>query len=144
MSGENSNSWLKRFFKIFLFSPVNMVFIVALLWFAAKAYILEPSFSNKIIVYAILGLWIFWIIARYMIILFVALALLAGGYYAYYQYSHREQRKCEETGGYWNEKTNTCEAKRTILEKIDTFIKEQMEIYFPTKKNNEDKKETAE
>ena len=102
MSGENSNSWLKRFFKIFLFSPVNMVFIVALLWFAAKAYIWEPSFSNKIIVYAILGLWIFWIIARYMIILFVALALLAGGYYAYYQYSHREQRKCEETGGYWN------------------------------------------
>lgn len=125
MSDGSSNNWLKRFFKAFLFSPVNLVFIIALSWFGAKAYLWEPSFTNKIIFFGIIGLWVFWIIARYMIILFVVLALLGGGYYAYYQYSHREIKKCEESGGIWNKETKTCEAKLTIWQKIDRLFSQQ-------------------
>lgn len=124
MGEGHTNSWLTRFFKGFLFSPVNLVFIIALSWFGAKAYLWEPSFTNKIIFFGIIGLWMFWIIARYMIILFVVLALLGGGYYAYYQYSNREIKKCEESGGVWNKETKTCEAKLTIWQKIDRWFQQ--------------------
>jgi len=136
MSAGQTNSWIKRFFTAFLFSPVNVIFIIALLWFGAKAYLWEPVFTNKIIFFGIIGLWIFWIVARYMIILFVVLALLGGGYYAYYQYSHREIKKCEEAGGVWNKETKTCEAKLTIWQKIDRWFRQAAEEQAAGKKQN--------
>jgi|GEM_PF-437009 len=132
MSEGTKPGIIKRFFKAFLFSPVNMIFAVATAFFAAKAYMWDPTWTNKLIFFGIAGLWIFWIIARYMVILFVIAALLGGGYYMYYQYSTREIRKCEQSGGVWNKETKTCEEKVSLLNKaINQFNK-----LFGTEKNN--------
>lgn len=150
MSDGNKFGWLTRFFKTFLLSPVNIIFAIALAWFAFRAYMVEPTLTNKLIVYGIAGLWIFWIVARYMIILFVVIALLGGGYYAYYQYSTREIRKCEAAGGEWNKETKTCEAKKTFLEKmekqasqfVDSMSKLMNDILSPKTETNSAKVET--
>ena len=124
MSEGTKPGIIKRFFKAFLFSPVNMIFAVAAAFFAAKAYMWDPTWTNKLIFFGIAGLWIFWIIARYMVILFVIAALLGGGYYMYYQYSTREIKKCEQSGGVWNKETKTCEEKVSLLNKaINQFNK---------------------
>lgn len=132
MSEGNKPGIVKRFFKAFLFSPVNMIFAIATAFFAAKAYMWDPSWTNRLIFFGIAGLWVFWIVARYMVILFVIVALLGGGYYMYYQYSTREIRKCEQAGGVWNKETQTCEAKISIIDKaINQFNK-----LFGTEKSN--------
>lgn len=109
---------LKRFLKAVFGSPVNSLFILLLLYFGAKAYVFDGGFTTKMIVLGLAGLWIFWLIARYMVILFVCLVLLGAGAYIYYDYSQQEVRKCETAGGWWNSNTKTCEAKTGIWDKV--------------------------
>ena len=123
MSEEKKPGIFKRFCKAFLFSPVNMIFAVATAFCAAKAYMWEPSLPNRLIFFGVAGLWAFWIIARYMVVLFVIAALLCGGYYAYYQYSTREIRQCEKSGGEWNKETKTCDAKLSVMDKVTNQIR---------------------
>ena len=124
MSEGKKPGLIKRFLKAFLFSPVNLIFAVATAFFAAKAYMWEPTWMNKLIFFGVAGLWVFWIVARYMVVLFIVAALLGGGYYMYYQYSTREIRKCEQSGGIWNKETKTCEEKVSIIDKaINQFNK---------------------
>jgi len=122
-----------------IFSPVNIIFVIAAAYFGAQAYLWQPTLINKLIFYGIVALWVFWIIARYMIYLFVALALVGGGYYAYYQYSTREIRKCEDAGGVWNKETQTCEAKKSLLEKITSQVDKLFTDIFQTQPKQQPK-----
>ena len=133
MSENQKPGIFKRFLKTFLFSPVNLIFAIATAFCAAKAYMWDPTWMNKIIFFAVAGLWAFWIIARYMVVLFVIAALLGGGYYIYYQYSTREIRKCEQSGGVWNKETKTCDAKVSMVDRITNTIRD----FFGVKKNEE-------
>ena len=130
MGAENKTSWTKKIIKTVLLSPVNITFAIVAVYFGMKAYSWEPSFTNQIIFFAVLGLWAFWIIARYMVILFVILALAGGGYYMYYQYSTREIRACEEKGGVWNKETKTCEEKVTLVNKVISQVKKLISDIF--------------
>lgn len=123
MSEDKKPGLLKRFLKTFLFSPVNIIFAIATAFCAAKAYMWEPSLMNRLIFFGVAGLWAFWIIARYMVVIFVIAALLCGGYYAYYQYSTREIRQCEKSGGEWNKETKTCDAKLSVIDKVTNQIR---------------------
>ena len=125
-----TNNWFGKMIKNVILSPVNVIFAIATAYFAAQAYLWEPTFMNKIIFFAIAGLWAFWIVARYMIVLFVIAALLAGGYYAYYRYSTREIRKCEAEGGEWNKETKTCEAKLSFGDKIINRVNKMISDFF--------------
>ncbi|MBR1649154.1 MAG: hypothetical protein IJ689_06125 [Alphaproteobacteria bacterium] len=122
MSKINPLGWLWSFVKSFMFSPINIIFILAGTYFGLQAFVWEPNFLNRVIFFGIVGLWAFWILARYMMIVFVILAVVGFGYYTYYQYSTREMRQCEQAGGVWNVKKHTCEAKPSILDKITNFL----------------------
>lgn len=119
---DKQSPWWKRLLKAVFFSPVNFLFIVALIYFALKAYLFDPSITNKLIVAGIVGLWMFWFIAKHMLALFLVLLLLGGGAYLYYDFSHRESKKCEASGGYWNENTKSCEAKLSLWERAQKLF----------------------
>ena len=38
--------------------------------------------------------------------------------YGIYAYSQKEIKKCEDSGGRWNEKTQTCEYETSFLDKV--------------------------
>ena len=145
MSGENKRSWTGKILKTLLLSPVNITFAVASVYLGMKAYSWEPSFPNQIIFFAVIGLWIFWIVARYMVVLFVILALAGSGYYAYHQYSTREMRQCEAAGGVWNKETKTCEEKVGFVEKFISRAKQLViDVFSPeTNKETDKKSETT-
>ncbi len=137
MNGKLSG-WTTRIIKNFFLSPVNIIFAIAAAYFGAQAYFWEPTFMNRIIFFGIVGLWVFWIVARYMIVLFIIFALIGGGYYAYHQYSTREIRKCEASGGVWNKETKTCEAKVSLIENITNRVNKMLTDFFgkkPTSQN---------
>lgn len=119
-------TWLKKILKSFFFSPINTVFFIALLYFGAQAYFFDPTIKSKLICLAVLAIWIFLFLARHVVLLLVVLGLLGAGSYMYYQYSHKEQRQCEESGRYWNKKTSTCEDNIPLLEQVKRFLKKKI------------------
>ena len=118
------SSRMKKIIKTIIFSPINTAFVVVLFYFAMQAYFFDPSVANKIAFFAILGLWIFWFLAKKIFLLIAVLLLLCLGGYGYYNHLHKAQKQCEESGGYWNEETKECEEKVPLWEQIKRFIKE--------------------
>ena len=112
--------------KKMLFSPVSTAFILAILYFATQVYLFEDTMTNKLILFALICGWILLFLLRHMVILFVVLVLVAGGAFLYYQQAQQEIRKCEESGGYWNKKTKTCEKTVPLLEQAKRFIKKAL------------------
>lgn len=116
-------SWWKKILKYILKSPVNTIFIVALLYFGVRAFAFDQTFTKTMTFFAIAALWVFWFVAKQVFIFLIVLGLLAGGGYYYYQYLHLEEKKCEESGGYWNKETKACEEKVPLLEQAKRFLK---------------------
>ena len=113
----------KKLLKFFIKSPINTLFVLAAVCFAIMAFGISPSLENKTIFFIIIGLWVFWFLAKQVLIILVVLGLLSGGAYLYYEYSHREQRQCEQSGGFWNKETKTCEENVPLLEKAKRQVK---------------------
>ncbi len=122
---EKKSHWLKKFFKICLLSPVNILFVLALAYYGTKAYYFNPSIMNKAIFLGIVALWGLWFIAKHMMMLLIVIGILGGGAYLWYDLSQKEARKCEESGGFWNENTRVCEEKVSFTDKVKKFIDEQ-------------------
>ena len=109
--------------KFILKSPINSIFILAAVCFAVIAFGISPTLENKTIFFVIIGLWVFWFLAKQVLIILVVLGLLGGGAYLYYEYSHQEQRQCEQSGGFWNKETKTCEETVPLWEKAKRQVK---------------------
>lgn len=122
VSEKKKSSWVMRLLKRCLLSPVNTVLLAAVLYFAVRVYFFDSSFSDKALLCGAVALWVFWFVAKQVITLLLILVLLGGGAYTYYHYSRQEAIKCEDAGGYWNDNTKTCEAKRSLWEKIQSFF----------------------
>ncbi len=117
------SSLLGKFLKSFIKSPINTLFILAAVCFAVIAFGISPTLENKTIFFVIIGLWVFWFLAKQVLIILVVLGLLGGGAYLYYEYSHQEQRQCEQSGGFWNKETKTCEETVPLWEKAKRQVK---------------------
>lgn len=139
VSEKKKSSLGMRLLKRCLLSPINTVLLVAVLYFAVRVYFFESSFSDKALLCGTVALWVFWFVAKQIFMLLVLLGLLGGGAYIYYHYSRLEAIKCEDAGGYWNDNTKTCEAKRSLWEKIQNFFAEENAV----KKKNADNGETT-
>ena len=115
---SKKSAWWKRILKFVVFSPIKVIFILALLYFGAQAYLFDPSFSNKTAFFLVVGLWILVTLVKHAVFLMIILVILGGGAWWYYQYSHQEQKQCEEQGGYWNSNTQVCEEKVSPMGKF--------------------------
>ncbi len=122
---EQKAGLLKRFLLFCLHSPVNVIFALATVYFALQAYVFAPSMMNKMILLGVVGLWMFWFLAKHMILLLLVLALLGGGAYMYYEFAGRAARKCEESGGFWNKNTQTCETKVSLVDRVKKLFELQ-------------------
>lgn len=114
--------WWKKLLKMIIKSPVNTLFGLAVICFGAQAYMFDPTITNKIALFAIIGLWVFWFLAKQAFMLLITLGLLIGGASMYYTYTHQEAKKCEEAGGYWNSNTQVCEEKRSWWDKVKAYF----------------------
>ncbi len=123
---SDAKSILKKILLWFIGSPVRSVFIVLLLYFAIIVWLFD-GLADKLFLVGVFVLWLFWFFAKNMIKVLLFLVILGAAGHAYYQYSHREQIQCEESGGVWNKKTKTCDEKSLIrvwLEKAWQYYKE--------------------
>ena len=127
MSENEANSqkttWWKKLLKLGLKSPVNAIFIVAVIYCALQAFVFDNSLHSKVVLFAVVCLWAFWFVAKQVFAALIALGLLCSGGYLYYEYSHKEIKKCEATGGYWNKETKKCEEKVPLMEQAKRLIK---------------------
>ena len=119
MSDDNNPNWFIRLLKAMLFSPLNSLAILALLYFGFQAYVLGNSpWLNKMYMLGVVALWAFLFLAKNLLKLILILLLAAILFYGYYTYSRRDITACEESGGTWNSQTEQCEAPRTWLDKL--------------------------
>lgn len=128
--------WWVKLLKFCVKYPVNTLFTVASGYFASQAYLFDQTVTMKVAFFAILGLWVFWFLAKQIFVLLIMLGLIGGGAYLYYEYQHREIKKCEESGGYWNKETKTCEEEVPLLEQAKRYLKKMINEF-----QHEDKKE---
>lgn len=100
-------------------SPINVLFGLALAYFAFQAYILSnSSWMNKPAMIAVICLWIAYIVAKYALKLVLILIIAGAVFYGYLSFINRDAKKCEENGGVWNKTTRTCEEKNGLMQKI--------------------------
>ncbi len=118
MSEENKSGYLSRILRLILKSPVNTLFIIFLAYFALKVYLWDGGLLDKAAMIGIIGLWMFWFIAKHMLLLFLVLLLLGGGFYWYYSGADSAQSVCEEDGGIWDSKTKTCRGEDNWLSAV--------------------------
>ncbi|MBQ8464940.1 MAG: hypothetical protein IJ545_02905 [Alphaproteobacteria bacterium] len=117
------SKWWQKLLKLGLKSPVNTVFVLALIYFSLQAFVFDNSMHSKVVLFGVICLWAFWFVAKQVFAALIALGLLCSGGYLYYEYTHKEIKKCEASGGYWNKETKTCEAKVPLLEQAKRYLK---------------------
>lgn len=130
MSEENpaaapvKSKWWFKLLKRCLLSPVNTLFVLVVAYFGIKVYAFDTAISDKLMLFGAIGLWLFWFLAKQIFILLLILLILCSGGYWCYTYSRQEAIKCEQSGGYWNSNTKTCETKKSLVDKFkDIFAK---------------------
>ena len=105
--------------KIYIAAPISSLFIVAILYYASKIYILGgDTLMNRAILYGLFVLWGVYFVVRHLFKTVIVLAVIGGIGYGIYAYSQKEIKKCEDSGGQWNEKTQTCEYETSFLDKV--------------------------
>lgn len=114
--------WWLKLLKRCLLSPVNTMFVLVIAYLGIKVYAFDTTFNDKIMLVGAIGLWVFWFLAKQIFTLLLILLLLGSGGYWYYTYSRQEAIKCEQSGGYWNDNTKTCEAKRSLVDKFKDIL----------------------
>ncbi|MBE6453072.1 MAG: hypothetical protein E7012_06260 [Alphaproteobacteria bacterium] len=125
MSEDNTEkkSILKRIFIWPLHHPLTALCLLAIIYFAFQAYILDNNPAmNKLVIVAIIVAWGILFILKHLIVLIMLVLLGCGIFYAYYQYTNRPRIECEEKGGIWNEDSQTCEEKSGIMAEFQKFI----------------------
>lgn len=140
MAEENNPKWYVRLLLRALRSPVNTVFAAALLYYGFLGFVLENNpLVDKLIFFVVIGLWMFWLLAKnlFKIILLAVVIAMAG--YGYYAYTHKDIAECEVSGGEWNKETKTCEAKLSWWQKA----MQMWEDYVTPEHNQPEKKEKA-
>lgn len=115
--------WWKKLLKVMIKSPINSIFVISVIYCVVQAFVFSPTFYNKVLLFAVVCLWVFWFLAKQIFIVLILLGLLCSGGYLYYEYTHKEIRECEEAGRYWNSETKTCEENVPFMEKAKRFIK---------------------
>lgn len=121
---KKKSGWFGRCVLFAARAPVNTAFAVFAAYFALKAYVFDGGFTDKAAVFGIIGLWMFWFVARHMLLLFLVIVLMAGSAWWYYSYMHRAESACEENGGVWNRKTETCEEKSGFWAELEKMWRE--------------------
>ena len=100
-------------------NPIASLFALVIAYYAAKIYIFGgDTFTNKAILYALFVAWGVYFVVRHLFKVLLALIILGGIGYGIYAYSQKEIKKCEDSGGKWNEETQTCEFEETFLDKL--------------------------
>lgn len=109
----------RKIVMILLKSPVNLLFGLALLYYAFRIYVLgQDALFNKVTLLAIIFMWLIWYLFKNVIKLILLAFIIAFGAYGCYYYSHQDQRLCEKNGGVWNETSQTCEEKTSWWQKF--------------------------
>ncbi len=128
MSEENQKPGkISALWRMIVGSPVNVMLAVALIYFAAKVYLFNGTMTDRLLMFGVIGTWIFWFIIKHIFALIVLL-ILAGGA-TYWHYSHLQQLKaeCEQSGGSWNAETKLCEEKHSLWQEFQDKIKDLKE-----------------
>ncbi len=119
---DNNSSLLKRMGMACLRSPIHTLFAIATLGCLGYIFILgNADFFYKMVLVGIVLLWLFWVIAKYVLAFLLILGMLGVGGYFYYNYSRQDMLACEQSGGYWNKNTKTCEEKRTFVQQLESM-----------------------
>ena len=122
MAKEEKESFIIRFLSICVKAPVTIFFLSLLGYFAFQTYILDNSpFTNKIIMFCLLILWVICFLARHMIKVLIIVCIVGAIAYAYYTHTQQQIEACEASGGVWNKQTQTCEEKKSFLDQIKEF-----------------------
>ncbi len=120
---EQEKVWWKKILLGMLRSPIQTIFGICTLVYLARIFLLgQDDFTIKAQALGIVFLWVLWIVAKSIIKLLLFIALLLLGLYGYYYYTHHDEIACEESGGYWNAKEETCEEKGTIWQQIRRLL----------------------
>lgn len=131
---DQKDPLLKRILLWCLTSPVNVIFIVALIYYGIQAFVLGHNVMlNKLIMVGLAGGWILWFAAKNFLKILFVIVLIAAGAYGCYYFSHQEQHKCEDSGGVWDAKTQTCKEKQTLWQQINQWLEE---AFAPEDKKN--------
>ena len=105
-------NWRRRLLISALKSPISTILILAFLYFAFQAYVLQLSPTvNKFYMFGVLFLWVFWYVAKNVFKVILLAVAIAYGAYTYHTYSTGEIARCELSGGTWNEEIGKCEEK---------------------------------
>ena len=105
-------NWRRRLLISALKSPISTILILAFLYFAFQAYVLQLSPTvNKFYMFGVLFLWVFWYVAKNVFKVILLAVAVAYGAYTYHTYSTGETARCELSGGTWNEEIGKCEEK---------------------------------
>lgn len=106
-------------------SPINTIFLLALLYFAFQTYILgHASWSNKMLLIATVCLWIGYQFAKYAFKLVVILIVAAALFFGYLTYTKDEADSCLDNGKTWDERTQTCVEKDGLIQKVQKLWQE--------------------
>ena len=91
MAKEEKESFIIRFLSICVKAPVTIFFLSLLGYFAFQTYILDNSpFTNKIIIFCLLILWVIWFLARHMIKVLIIVCIVGAIAYAYYTHTQQQ------------------------------------------------------
>ena len=118
------SGWFRRFLLLAVKSPVSTALALFLAYFALKAYVFGGGFTDEAAVFGIIGLWMFWFIARHLLLLLALVVLLGGGAWWYCSYARRAETACEESGGVWNRENKTCEEKSGFWAELQKMWRE--------------------
>lgn len=119
MAEDKNESFWKKLLMWGLTSPVTLIFIILILYYGTRAYVLEiDPWRSKVLMFAVAGLWVLWLVFKNLIKFLLLAAVAAAVFYGYYQYENRDKIACQEAGREWNEEKKICEEKLTFREKL--------------------------
>lgn len=124
MSEEKSSNVFGRIFGFVFRNPINILCLSGIGYCAVQAYMLNNApFMHKAAMLGIVGLWLFLFIAKNMLKLFVFLLIIGGLVYGWFYLTGKDQKACEDNGGFWNKNTLTCEEKVSWWQQVGKMLK---------------------
>lgn len=105
----------------------HIIFACLLAYYAVLAYVADVNpITNQMMMVIVSGFWILWVFAKSFLKIIAAIALLGAMCFAGYYIIHAEEIECKKAGKEWNEKTQTCEEKKTTGEKLKSAISDMI------------------
>ena len=123
---EQKRNLFKRLLIAAIHNPLVTAIILVILYCLVQAFIFNNTpWLYKTIVTGIVGIWIFMFIAKHLFKLVLLVIAVACIFFGYVYWNGQDKRVCEHDGGKWNEKTQTCEEKKSWWENSFNFGKEK-------------------